>query len=215
MVSRARRDLRTPSRCFGEGDPLYERYHDEEWGRPVLDDRGLYERLCLEAFQAGLAWRTVLYKREAFRAAFAGFEPERVAEYRRRDIERLLRNTAIIRNRAKLEAAVTNARAVRELWHSGTSLAALLWSFAPQPRKIPRRISELPASTSESEELAKALRRHGFRFVGPTTAYATMQAAGLVNDHLLHCVARDAVERERTTALCAPGKTPQTKPARR
>lgn len=188
-------------RCFGDGDPLYERYHDAEWGRPVTDERGMYERLCLEAFQAGLSWRTVLYKREAFRAAFAGFDPERVARYTRRDVARLMRDTGIIRNRMKIEAAVANARALLVLREAGKSLVALLWSFACAHPSAPRRLADMPAKTPASEVLSKALRAEGFRFVGPTTAYATMQAAGLVNDHLAACAVRAAVERERAAAF--------------
>lgn len=188
-------------RCFGDGDPLYEHYHDAEWGRPVTDERGMYERLCLEAFQAGLSWRTVLYKREAFRAAFAGFDPERVVCYTRRDVARLMRDTGIIRNRMKIEAALANARALLDLREAGKSLVALVWSFVPARSATPRRVADMPAKTSASEALSKALRAEGFRFVGPTTAYATMQAAGLVNDHLAGCAVRAAVERERAAAL--------------
>ncbi|MGH8126978.1 MAG: DNA-3-methyladenine glycosylase I [Gammaproteobacteria bacterium] len=188
-------------RCFGDGDPLYERYHDTEWGRPVIDEHGLYERLCLEAFQAGLSWRTVLHKRTAFRSAFAGFDPERVARYTRRDVTRLMGDEGIIRNRAKIEAAIANARAVLDLRDSETPLVALVWSFAPARSPVPRSYADMPATTSVSEALAKTLRAHGFRFVGPTTAYATMQAAGLVNDHMAGCPVRAAVERERAAAI--------------
>lgn len=188
-------------RCFGDGDALYERYHDEEWGRPVLDERGMYERLCLEAFQAGLSWRTVLYKRAAFREVFAGFEPERVAAFGRRDVTRLLRDARIIRNRAKIEAAIANARALVELLEGGRSLVELVWAFAPSRARARRSFADLPAVTSESRALSGALRKAGFRFVGPTTAYATMQAAGPVNDHLSRCPQRGAVEAERVAAL--------------
>ncbi|MGH8427077.1 MAG: DNA-3-methyladenine glycosylase I [Gammaproteobacteria bacterium] len=189
------------SRCFGDGDPLYERYHDEEWGRPVTDERGMYERLCLEAFQAGLSWRTVLHKREAFRAAFAGFDPERVARYGRRDVTRLMRDTGIIRNQMKIEAAIAGARAVLALGEAGESVVGLVWSFAPERPRGPRSLAEMPAKSPASEALSKTLRAQGFKFIGPTTAYATMQAAGLVNDHLPHCPVRPAVERERAAAL--------------
>ena len=189
------------SRCFGDGDPLYERYHDNEWGRPVVTERGLYERLCLEAFQAGLAWRTVLHKRKAFRAAFSNFDPEQVARYTRRDVVRLLGNEGIIRNRAKIEAAIANARAVLSLRDTDTPLVSLVWSFAPPRAPALRSYADMPAQTRESTALAKALRTNGFRFVGPTTAYATMQAAGLVNDHLRDCPVRAAVARERKKAL--------------
>ncbi|MGH8274962.1 MAG: DNA-3-methyladenine glycosylase I [Gammaproteobacteria bacterium] len=188
-------------RCFGDGDPLYEAYHDREWGRPVTDERGLYERLCLEAFQAGLSWRTVLHKRVAFREAFANFYPERVARYTRRDVARLMKDAGIIRNRLKIEAAIANARVLVELCETGGSLVSLVWSFAPARSHVPRKLADMPAKTSASEALSKALRAHGFRFVGPTTAYATMQAAGLVNDHFAGCPVRVAVERQRVVAL--------------
>src|SRR5215218_4814013 len=176
----------------------YLAYHDEEWGRPVLDDRGLYERLCLEAFQSGLSWLTILRKREAFRRAFAGFEIERVAEFGPRDIKRLLGDAAIVRNRAKIEAAIANARAATELEAGDGSLGDLIWSFAPRGRRrAPRSYADVPAQTGESRALARELKARGFRFVGPTTAYALMQACGLVNDHLAGCAARGSVEKER------------------
>jgi DNA-3-methyladenine glycosylase I len=162
--------------------PEYVAYHDQEWGRPVRDDRGLYERLCLEAFQSGLSWITILRKREGFRAAFAGFDPERVAEFGEDDVARLMADPGIVRNRAKILATIANARAALDV-----SLAELLWSFAPPPRRRPRTRAELPAITPESTAMAKALKRHGFRFVGPTTAYALMQACGLVDDHIDGC----------------------------
>ena len=176
-------------RCFGDGDPLYERYHDEEWGRPVHGERALYERLTLEAFQSGLAWITVLRKREGFRAAFAGFDPEVVAGYDERDVERLLADTGIVRNRAKITAAVANARALLDLHARGGSLDDVFWSHAPDPatRPRPRTAAEVPATTPESVALARELKRLGFRFVGPTTAYAAMQACGMVDDHLADC----------------------------
>jgi DNA-3-methyladenine glycosylase I len=176
------------ARCaWSTSSPLYVAYHDEEWGRPVHGDARLYERLVLEAFQSGLAWITVLRKREAFRRAFHDFEPERVAKYDEGDISRLLEDDAIIRNRAKIEAAIVNARRVVEL---DGGLDALLWSYAPAPTPAPHLLRDLPATTPESTALAKDLRRRGFRFVGPTTAYATMQACGLVNDHLAGCYVR-------------------------
>jgi DNA-3-methyladenine glycosylase I len=178
------------TRCFGDGDPLYERYHDEEWGRPVTDDRSLFERMSLEAFQSGLAWITILRKREAFRAAFAGFEIRAVAAFGDADRERLLADAGIVRNRAKVDAAIANARAVTELQAGGESLTELVWSFAPEPGPAPRTRADVPAVTLESTAMAKALKRRGLRFVGPTTAYALMQACGLVNDHLEGCVAR-------------------------
>ena len=170
----------------------YVAYHDNEWGRPVHGDLGLYERLTLEAFQSGLSWLTILRKREGFRRAFAGFDPAVVAEFAEADVERLLADPDIVRNRAKITAAVTNARAVvalRERDGDG-ALDRLVWSHRPEPRPVPRRLADLPATTTESTALAKDLKRHGFVFVGPTTAYATMQAAGLVDDHLADCFAR-------------------------
>lgn len=179
-------------RCFGDGDPLYEAYHDTEWGVPVRGDQALLERLCLEAFQSGLAWITVLRKRPAFREAFAGFDPESVARFDDDDVARLLADAGIIRNRAKIEASVANARAVLGLWDAGRTLTELVWEHAPQQRvREPRAqtYAEVPATTAESRALAKALKVHGFRFVGPTTAYAAMQACGLVDDHLVGCPA--------------------------
>jgi DNA-3-methyladenine glycosylase I len=178
-------------RCrWATSAPEYVAYHDEEWGRPVRDDDGLFERLCLEAFQSGLSWLTILRKREAFRAAFAGFAIERVATFGDKDVARLLDDAAIVRNRAKIEACIANARAAAALEDIG--LAELLWGFAPEAdtRPAPERIADVPAVTPESTAMAKELKRRGFRFVGPTTAYALMQACGLVNDHLAGCVAR-------------------------
>jgi DNA-3-methyladenine glycosylase I len=164
--------------------PEYVAYHDEEWGRPVHDDDALFERLCLEAFQSGLSWLTILRKREAFRDAFAGFAIERVARFGEEDVERLLGDARIVRNRAKIVAAIGNARAAREL---DVGLGELLWSFAPEPRPRPARAEDVPASTPESKAMARELKRRGFAFVGPTTAYALMQACGLVDDHLRGC----------------------------
>ena len=178
------------ARCFGDGDPLYERYHDEEWGVPVRDEKALFERISLEAFQSGLAWITILRKREGFRRAFAGFDPEVVAGYGEADVERLLGDASIVRNRAKVEATIANARALLDLHGAGETLADLLWSHAPAPRPPAATFSDLPASTPESVALAKALKRRGFRFVGPTTLYAAMQACGVVDDHLAGCPAR-------------------------
>ena len=177
------------ARCrWGASTPEYAAYHDEEWGRPVRDANGLYERLCLEAFQSGLSWLTILRKREAFRAAFAGFDIAAVARFGERDAERLMGDAGIVRNRAKIDAAIANARAATAI----DDLSALIWSFAPDPdaRPAPRSMADLPAATPESTALAKELKRRGFRFVGPTTAYALMQACGLVNDHLAGCWAR-------------------------
>ena len=178
-------------RCWwAVATPEYVRYHDEEWGRPVRDDRGLYERLCLEAFQSGLSWLTILRKRDAFRAAFADFHPATVAAFGADDVDRLMADAGIVRNRAKVEAAIANARAAEAMRAAGESLGGLIWSFAPEPREPPRRPADVPAVTPESSALAKELKRRDFRFVGPTTAYALMQACGLVNDHLAGCSAR-------------------------
>jgi DNA-3-methyladenine glycosylase I len=178
-------------RCWwGASTPDYLAYHDEEWGRPVRDDRGIYERMVLEGFQSGLSWLTILRKRENFRAAFRDFEIERVARFGERDVARLLSDPGIVRHRGKIEAAIANAKAAAGL---DGSLAELVWSFAPARRKAPRTIEDIPAVTPESTALAKELKRNGFRFVGPTTAYATMQACGLVNDHLLGCWARETI----------------------
>jgi DNA-3-methyladenine glycosylase I len=165
--------------------PDYVSYHDDEWGRPVRTDRGLFEKVSLEAFQSGLSWLTILRKRESFRAAFAGFDVEKVALFSAADVERLLADPGIVRNRAKIEATIHNARLAAELT---VSLADLLWSFAPE-RRAARLASfaELPATTPESVAMARDLKRRGFRFVGPTTAYALMQATGMVDDHLAGC----------------------------
>ncbi len=188
-------------RCWPTTDPLYLAYHDEEWGRPVHDDAALLERLCLEGFQSGLSWLTILRKRPRFREAFAGFAPEAVARFGDRDVERLMADAGIVRNRAKIEATMANARATAALHAVGETLDALLWSFAPMPRADPpRTLAEMPARTDESTALAKELKRRGFRFVGPTTAYALMQACGLVNDHVADCWVRAEVEAQRAAA---------------
>jgi DNA-3-methyladenine glycosylase I len=179
-------------RCFGEGDPLYERYHDEEWGVAVTDERGLFERLSLEGFQSGLSWLTILRKREAFRAGFAGFEPDAVARFGDRDVERLLADAGIVRNRAKIEATIANARATVDLREAGPTLPELVWErFRPPARPAPpRTFAEVPSQTPETVALSKELKRRGFRFVGPTTLYALMQACGVVDDHLADCLVR-------------------------
>lgn len=169
--------------------PDYTAYHDDEWGRPVHGDNALFERLSLEAFQSGLSWLTILRRREGFRAAFAGFRVSEVAAFTDADRERLLADTGIIRNRAKIDATLANARVLDE-WPQG-ELDRLLWSFAPTiDRAAPSSLAEVPATTTESVALAKELKRRGMRFVGPTTAYAAMQACGLVNDHLRDCAFR-------------------------
>jgi len=171
----------------------YVTYHDEEWGRPVHGDAALYERLSLEAFQSGLSWITILRRREGFRAAFAGFEIAKVAGFTEKDRERLLVDEGIIRNRAKIDATLANARVLAE-WAPG-ELDDLIWSHAPDPtgRPAPRTLADVPAVTPESTALSKALKKRDLRFIGPTTAYALMQACGLVNDHLEACAARNAV----------------------
>jgi DNA-3-methyladenine glycosylase I len=191
-----------PHRCaWGTSAPDYVAYHDEEWGRPVTDDRGIYERLSLEAFQSGLSWLTILRKREAFRTAFANFDSAEVARFGKRDVDRLLKDPGIVRNRAKIEATIANAQASVALHEAGESLAALAWSHGPSKRrKAPRGQGDIPAITLESTALAKELKRRGFRFVGPTTAYALMQACGIVNDHLAGCWVRAPVEAERREA---------------
>jgi DNA-3-methyladenine glycosylase I len=187
-------------RCFGDGDPLLERYHDEEWGLPVLDERGLFERMTLEAFQSGLSWRTILAKREAFRAAFAGFDPEAVARFGDSDVARLLVDAKIVRNRAKIEATLANARATVAL-RAAEPLDALVRAHMPAGQgPAPSSWAEVPANRPESVALARELKRRDFRFVGPTTLYALMQACGLVNDHLAGCPARPVVERARRRA---------------
>jgi DNA-3-methyladenine glycosylase I len=183
-------------RCWwGGSSPEYLAYHDEEWGRPVRDERGLYERMVLEGFQSGLSWLTILRKRENFRAAFANFDIETVASFGDRDVARLLADAGIVRHRGKIEAAIANAVAAWAMHADGESLAELIWSYAPSGRRrAPRSIEDLPAITPESTALSKELKRRGFRFVGPTTAYATMQACGVVNDHLVGCWVRAEVE---------------------
>jgi DNA-3-methyladenine glycosylase I len=168
----------------------YVSYHDEEWGRPVHGDDALYERLCLEAFQSGLSWITILRRREGFRAAFADFRIAKVAAFTDADQERLLADPGIIRNRAKIEATLANARVLAE-WAPG-ELDELIWSYAPDQasRAAPKTLADVPAVTDESTALSKALKKRGIRFVGPTTAYALMQACGLVDDHLADCAAR-------------------------
>jgi DNA-3-methyladenine glycosylase I len=171
------------------GDPLYAAYHDEEWGMPSHDDRYLFEMLVLEGAQAGLSWATILRKREGYRKAFARFVPQEVARFGRRDVERLLGDAGIVRNRAKIEAAVANARATLAVQEEDGSLDAFLWSFVGGSplRNAWKTVGEIPAETAESRAMSKELKRRGFRFVGPTTCYAFMQAAGLVNDHVVDC----------------------------
>jgi DNA-3-methyladenine glycosylase I len=174
--------------------PEYLGYHDDEWGLPVRDDAAMFERLCLEAFQSGLSWLTILRKRENFRLAFSGFDIEAVASFGPGDMARLLADPGIVRNRAKIEAAVANARAALDL---PAGLADLVWRYAGGSAEAPATLSDVPPETSESRALAKDLRSKGFRFTGPVTAYATMQACGVVNDHLADCVSRSAAEAAR------------------
>jgi DNA-3-methyladenine glycosylase I len=178
-------------RCaWGDRPEDYRVYHDEEWGRPVRDRSALFERMSLEAFQSGLAWLTILRKRTGFRRAFADFDPETVAGFGPSDVERLLADASIVRNRAKIEATVANARAIADL---DQPLPDLLWSFAPDAgRPAPVTLADVPSRTPESQAMARDLKRRGFRFVGPTTAYALMQATGMVDDHLADCHARGA-----------------------
>lgn len=189
-------------RCWWPGtDAAYLAYHDEEWGRPVVDDHRLFEKLCLEGFQSGLSWLTILRKRESFRRAFAGFDPEAVARFGDDDVTRLLGDASIVRHRGKIEAAIHNARRALEVREAHGTLAAFFWQFEPPPAERPRRITHAAVlampTTPASERMAKALKQRGFRFVGPTTAYAFMQAMGMVNDHLEGCAVRAEVERAK------------------
>jgi DNA-3-methyladenine glycosylase I len=175
-------------RCpWADSTEDYREYHDTEWGVPVRGDAALLERITLEAFQSGLSWLTILRKREGFRHAFAGFEPEVIAGFQESDVLRLMADAGIVRNRRKIEATIINARALLDLQAAGDSLDELVWSFAPPPRDRPSSLEGVPASTAESLALSKALKARGFVFVGPTTMYAAMQACGLVDDHLADC----------------------------
>jgi DNA-3-methyladenine glycosylase I len=182
------------TRCrWGSTDERYRVYHDTEWGLPVLDERGLFEKLSLECLQSGLSWALILRKRDGIRDAFAQFEPAAVAAFGSKQIAALLRDPRVIRNRRKLEAIVRNARATVDA-RDETPLPELVWSFRPPARKAPRSYADLVSLSEESKQLAKELKRRGFAFVGPTTVYSTMQAVGLVNDHLAECFARPRVE---------------------
>jgi DNA-3-methyladenine glycosylase I len=194
--------LSEPRRCWSTTDELYLAYHDEEWGRPVTDERGLLERLCLEGFQSGLSWLTILRKRKNFRSAFAGFDPEVLSRFGTQDITRLLKDAGIVRHRGKIEAAIANARGTLTLREAGTPLDELVWSHRPKRRRAaPKSFKEVAATTPESAALSKELKRAGFRFVGPTTVYAAMQACGIVNDHLATCFVRAQVQREIDATL--------------
>ena len=191
------------SRCFWCGEqPDYIDYHDREWGRPVADDRRLFEKICLEGFQSGLSWLTILRKRENFRAAFADFDFERVAGFGDDDIERLLGDAGIVRHRGKIVSTINNARCAVEMAEAEGSLARYFWSFEPPTEERPERLTRAAlmalAKTPTSTRLSKDLKKRGWSFVGPTTAYAFMQAMGLVNDHMEGCAMREEVERERT-----------------
>ena len=191
-------------RCWWCGDDeLYVAYHDREWGFPVVDDRRLFEKVCLEGFQAGLSWITILRKRESFRAAFAGFDIERVARYTARDVERLMGNAGIVRHRGKIESTINNAGRAKELTAEFGSLAAYFWGWEPartaRPKKITREILAAMPTSAESVAMSKDLKKRGWTFVGPTTIYAFMQAMGLVNDHLHACIVHPEVVRARAT----------------
>ena len=191
------------ARCWwATGDQLYRLYHDEEWGRPVRDETRLFEKLCLEGFQAGLSWLTILRKRDNFRRAFDGFNPRLIARYGDADVDRLLRDAGIVRHRGKILATITNAQRYLDLVDEAGSLARYLWSFEPDTATRPRRIDKAALmtldTTPESTALSKDLRRRGWAFVGPTTVYAAMQAMGIVNDHLEGCFVRPVVEAERS-----------------
>ena len=207
-------------RCWWAGtDPLYVQYHDEEWGRPVVDDRRLFEKICLEGFQAGLSWLTILRKRENFRRAFANFDPIQVARFGARDVKRLLGDKGIVRHRGKIESAIQNAGRALDLQDEFGSLAAYVWRFEPRTEDRPPRVTRdaliAMASTPASTALSKDLKQRGWTFVGPTTVYAFMQAMGLVNDHLEHCPAREACERERLLVTQRGGRLDVRRAARR
>jgi len=193
------------------GGEAYLRYHDDEWGRPVIDDRRLFEMLTLEGFQAGLSWQTILRKREAFQVAFARFAIEQVAAFDEADVARLLGDAAIVRHRGKIEAAIGNARRAREVAVEFGSLAAYFWPHALAGGAGPRSIAELPAETPEARALSRDLKRRGFSFVGPTIVYSFMQAVGLVDDHAAGCARRDRAEEERQSVLARFGRTPEAR----
>lgn len=193
-------------RCWWPGgDPLYQVYHDGEWGRPSADDRRLFEKICLEGFQAGLSWITILRKRDNFRAAFAAFEPRALVRFGAADVERCLADPGLVRHRGKIESVLNNARRTLDLIDEAGSLAAFVWRFEPDPARRPSRLDRAAlrglAATPESAALSKELRRRGFSFVGPTTVYAFMQSVGIVNDHLDGCFCRPAVEAERAAFI--------------
>ena len=194
---------KVPTRCtWCEGSDDYVAYHDNEWGRAVVDDTGLFEKICLEGFQSGLSWITVLRKRDAFRDAFAGFDPAKVARFGDTKVDKLLTNAGIIRHRGKIESTINNARRLNVLHKDGESLARVVWSFAEnKSQAAPEALGSLPASTPASTALSKELKRRGWSFVGPTTMYAFMQSMGVVNDHFAGCHVRAACDRERRAVL--------------
>jgi DNA-3-methyladenine glycosylase I len=195
-------------RCqWNTSDPDYIAYHDHEWGMPVTNDQRLFEKLCLEGFQAGLSWLTILRKRESFRSAFANFEIERVARFNSRSVERLVQDASIIRHRGKIQSTLNNAKRALELRAKCGSLSDYFWSFEPKRRPAP---NPAPATSPESIALSKDLKRQGFTFVGPTTAYALMQAMGIVNDHVSSCDARNRCEAARTALGTATSNAPTT-----
>lgn len=190
------------ARCFWPGaDPLYQRYHDAEWGRPVTDDRRLFEKICLEGFQSGLSWLTILRKRDNFRAAFDDFDVEKIARYGEPEIARLLGDAGIVRHRGKIVSTVNNAARALELRDEAGSLAAFFWSFEPEPHERPDKMTRatIPGSTPTSTAISKALKKRGWTFVGPTTVYAFMQAMGMVNDHVEGCYCRAEAEAARAS----------------
>ncbi len=185
-------------RCWwGASTPDYIRYHDEEWGRPTVDERTLFEKICLEGFQSGLSWITILRKREGFRKAFANFDAATVGEFDDVDVERLLADAGIVRHRGKIEATINNARVLTGMHKNDESLGSLLWSFEPSAQSAPAGNADVAAVTDGSKALAKELKKRGFKFVGPTTAYAAMQAMGVVNDHIDGCWVRQACLEDR------------------
>ena len=204
-------------RCAWPGtDELYVRYHDEEWGRPVVDDTRLFEKICLEGFQSGLSWITILRKRENFRQAFSGFDPAVVAKFGPRDVQRLVKDAGIIRHRGKIESTINNAKRALELIEQHGSLAAYFWSWEPSASSRPKRVTQPQlmkmSTTAESVALSKDLKKRGWTFVGPTTCYAFMQAMGLVNDHIEGCYVRAEIERARDRRPRRLPRVPRSKP---
>lgn len=192
------------SRCWWQGgDAEYARYHDQEWGRPMADDRVLFEKICLEGFQAGLSWITILRKRENFRKAFANFDTKKVAKFTEKDIQRLLKDAGIVRHRGKIESVINNAARAQDIVKEFGSLAAYIWQFEPKAEERPKKydLASVKAITKSPSSIAlsKDLKRRGWTFVGPTTVYAFMQAMGMVNDHLHGCICRDEIETARKT----------------